>query len=104
VAAVQAGDIDAVIVRRLIESRATCDHAASQSDPHLLPLLLKDLLLELADKYTEVYTGHSCASMYDEGIKSCKATDYPSGDDVMEVLLRLKATSGEEMKVGLKRK
>jgi hypothetical protein len=104
VAAVQAGDIDAVTVRRLIESRATSDHAASQSDPHLLLLLLKDLLLELADKYTEVYTGHSYASMSDEGIKSCKVTDYPTGDDIMEVLLRLKAKSGEEMEVGLRRK
>ncbi len=102
-AAVQARDIDAVTERRLIESRATSDHAASQSDRHLLPLLLKDLLLELADKYTEVYTGHSCASMYDEDSKSCKVTDYPTGDDVMEVLLRLKAKSGEEMEVGLRR-
>jgi hypothetical protein len=104
VAAVQAGDIDAVSVRRLIESRATSDHDASQSDPHLLLLLLKDLLLELADKYTEVYTGHSCASMFDEDIKSCKVMDYPTGDDVKEVLLRLKAKSGEKMEVGLRQK
>jgi hypothetical protein len=105
VAAVQAGDIDAVTVRRLIESRATSDHDASQSERRLLLLLLKDLLLELADKYTEVYTGHSyAASMYDEDIKSCKVTDYPTGDDIMEVLLRLKAKSGEEMEVGLTRK
>jgi hypothetical protein len=104
VAAVQTGDIDAVTVRRLIESRATSDHAASQSDRHLLLLLLKDLLLELAVKYTEVYTGHSCASMYDEDIKPCKVTNYPTGDDVMEILLRLKAKSGEEMEVRLRRK
>jgi hypothetical protein len=103
VAAVQAGDIDVVTVRSLIESRATSDHDASQSDRHLLLLLLKDLLLELAVKYTEVYTGHSCASMYDEGIKSCKVTDYPTNDDVMEILLRLKAKSGEEMEVRLRR-
>jgi hypothetical protein len=103
VAAVQAGDIDAVTVRRLIVSRDTSDHDASQTD-HRLLLLLKDLLLELADKYTEVYKGHSCASMYDEGIKSCKVTDYPTGDDVMEILLRLKAKSGEKMEVGLRRK
>jgi hypothetical protein len=104
VAAVQAGDIDAVTVRRLIESRATSDLDASQSDRHLLLLLLKDLLLELADKYTEVFTGHSCASMYDEDSKLCKVTDYPTGDDVMEILLRLKAKSGEKMEVGLRRK
>ncbi len=103
-AAVQAGDIDAVTVRRLIERRATSDHDASQSDGRLLPLLLKDLLMELADKYTEVYKGHSCTSMYDEDIKSCKVTDYPTSDDVMEILLRLKAKSGKEMEVSLRRK
>ncbi len=103
-AAVQAGDIDAVSVRRLIESRATSDHDASQSDRHLLLLLLKDLLLELADKYTEVFTGHAYASKYDEDSKSCTVTDYPTGDDVMEILLRLKAKSGGEMEVGLRQK